>query len=377
MITALPLAPPRALPLDLARQALVPAVIAAPVAAARDRRASSRCPNRASARHLGAHDALTLVAVRRALPARGRRLSRRAPRPRARSSRPCSSLTPRRFLAGDGRRGRARFRRCSPSHAAREIDRLSHRERISDFGTSDHDWIDQAGVAPVLLLDTGEQPSTSIARLASGTRSIRTLRAPRRRSGTGAAAATASRSAETAHSWTRGRGGQRAARPVARDALPTASELASSPPTDSRPGYGALAGRRAACGSSRVPRASRRSATSGARRSSSTRAALGRSSSLAREGRAPGPDLGVNGFPWLTVQAGAGRALVRRGSVAPAPPGSDPCLFELESDGLVGSTRVEWVPGRLVVFRRLVVQRRSAPRSRRARRRPRTRRRRP
>ena len=52
----------------------------------------------------------------------------------------------------------------------------------------------------------------------------------------------------------------------------------------------------------------------------------------------------VNGFPWLTVHPKPGGMWT--GSIPSLRAGSDsePCLFELESDGLVGSTRVEWVP---------------------------------
>ena len=54
--------------------------------------------------------------------------------------------------------------------------------------------------------------------------------------------------------------------------------------------------------------------------------------------------LGVNGFPWRTVQLEPGE--LWSGAVPSLRPGGQliPCLFELESDGLVGSTRVEWVP---------------------------------
>ena len=60
-------------------------------------------------------------------------------------------------------------------HAAREIDRLSALERARDFGAADRRWVDRAGIAPVLLLDTGEQPSTWVARVAFWNRSVRRL----------------------------------------------------------------------------------------------------------------------------------------------------------------------------------------------------------
>ena len=52
----------------------------------------------------------------------------------------------------------------------------------------------------------------------------------------------------------------------------------------------------------------------------------------------------VNGLPWLTVQPEPGGRWT--GSVPSLRSGAtdDPCLFRLESDGLVGSTRVEWMP---------------------------------
>ena len=51
----------------------------------------------------------------------------------------------------------------------------------------------------------------------------------------------------------------------------------------------------------------------------------------------------VNGFPNETFELPPGES--RTFAIKPlvAVPG-DPCLFELDSDGLVGSTRVEWVP---------------------------------
>jgi hypothetical protein len=51
----------------------------------------------------------------------------------------------------------------------------------------------------------------------------------------------------------------------------------------------------------------------------------------------------VNGFPWETIEIPPGGAW--RGAVEPVVENSAvPCVFELESSGLVGSTRVEWVP---------------------------------
>ncbi|MDQ3672115.1 MAG: hypothetical protein M3364_06720, partial [Actinomycetota bacterium] len=60
-------------------------------------------------------------------------------------------------------------------HAAREIDRLSAVERRNDFGVENRRWVDRAGVTPVLHLDTGEQPSTSVARVTFWNHSVRRL----------------------------------------------------------------------------------------------------------------------------------------------------------------------------------------------------------
>ena len=54
--------------------------------------------------------------------------------------------------------------------------------------------------------------------------------------------------------------------------------------------------------------------------------------------------LSVNGLPWQTIEVQPGG--VWSGAVPSLRPSGlpIPCLFELESEGLVGSTRVEWVP---------------------------------
>ena len=83
-------------------------------------------------------------------------------------------LLPRRLLAAAAAVVAIAFVAVSVQ-AAREIDRLSGLERAHDFGVADRRWVDHTGVAPVLHLDTGEQPSTSAARTVFWNRSIRQL----------------------------------------------------------------------------------------------------------------------------------------------------------------------------------------------------------
>ena len=227
--------------------------------------------------------------------------------------------------------------------AAREIDRFSRVQRMLDFGTADRRWIDHEGVASALLLDTGEQPSTVASRITFWNRSIRRLvrldgvpaqALPQtpvviRRDG----ALVDQRGEEVSGSHvvlpsTHALAGER---------------LAMSPPTEIAPGSTLW----------RVDEplrlASRAEGFSAIGDFRHGKVVVYRCSPGALEVTLLGKDglpvrITVNGFPWRTVQPKP-RA-VWTGSVPPLffGDGESPCLFELASDGLVGSTRIEWVP---------------------------------
>jgi hypothetical protein len=226
--------------------------------------------------------------------------------------------------------------------AARDVNQLSALEHQHDFGTGDRTWVDDAGADSALLFDTGEQPSTSIARLAFWNRSIRTLVrledvpeqalpevsvAVRR---DGALTDTAS-SAEMSAPWA-----------VVPTTVALAGErVAVSPPTEVAPGSGVW---RVTEPLRIISRTSGFSPIGDFRKGTVVvyRCGPGRleATLLGKDG-AP-VAVRVNGFPYDTFE------VPRLGSrtVAVRPIGvieGAPCVFELESEGLVGSTRVEWV----------------------------------
>ncbi len=284
-------------------------------------------------------------------------------------------LTPRRFLAAMAVAVAVGFVALSV-HAAREIDRLSHRERISDFGTSDQDWVDQAGVAPVLLLDTGEQPSTSIARLTFWNSSIRDLR---RLDGVPAQALPQRPVTIRSDGAFVDAAGEEVSAPhvllPATHAL-DGERLASSPPTDIAPGHGLwrVDGRLRL-----VSRTEGFTPVGDFGRAKVVVYPCGPGAlELTLLGKEGNPvRLTVNGFPWRTVQRGAGRDLVRRGAFAAARRAAHPMLVragERRARRLDPRSSGSRRPARRLRARRPA---HSPPRSRRARRRPRTRRRRP
>jgi hypothetical protein len=228
--------------------------------------------------------------------------------------------------------------------AARQIDTFSSVEHAHDFGTANPSWIDEAGVEPVLLLDTGEQPSTAISRATFWNRSIRQLV---RLSGVPVQAlpqVPVDIRRDGALTDARGR---EVSAPFA--ALPLTIALAgerleSSPPTDIAPGAGLW----------RVDEPLRLVSRSGGFTPvgdfSLAHVVVYRCGPGALELSLLGKDgepvsIRVNGFPWETVELPPGGAW--RGAVRPVgfADGESPCVFDLESAGLVGSTRVEWVPG--------------------------------
>ncbi len=252
-------------------------------------------------------------------------------------------LTPRRFLAATAIAVGVGFVALS-ANAAREIDRLSERERSNDFGTSDPGWVDETGAAPVLLLDTGEQPSTSIARLAFWNSSIRQLLRL-----DGVPPQALPQRAVTIRSdgaFVDDSGEEVRARHVllpATHAL-AGERIASSPPTDIAPGFGLW---RIDGPLRLVSRTEGFTPVGDFGRAKIVVYPCGPGvlelTLLGKEGDPVG--ISVNGFPWRTVQVSPGA--VWSGAVPSLRPSGKliPCLFELESDGLVGSTRVEWVPG--------------------------------
>ncbi|MEX0850258.1 MAG: hypothetical protein WD015_02030, partial [Gaiellaceae bacterium] len=227
--------------------------------------------------------------------------------------------------------------------AAREIDRFSRVQRMLDFGTADRRWVDHEGVASALLLDTGEQPSTVAARIIFWNRSIRRLV---RLDGVPAQALPQTPVViRRDGALVDARGDEVSAPHVV---LPstialTGERLAISPPTEIAPGSTLW----------RVDEplrlASRAEGFSPIGDFRRGKVVVYRCSPGALEVTLLGKDgfpvrITVNGFPWRTVQAAPGG--VWTGSVPPLffGDGESPCLFELASDGLVGSTRIEWVP---------------------------------
>lgn len=227
--------------------------------------------------------------------------------------------------------------------AAREIDRFSGVERARDFGTADRRWVDRAGVEPVLLLDTGELSSTAVARTIFWNRSIRRLV---RLEGVPNQALPQTPVVIRRDGALVDESGTEVSYPHA--VLPSTiallgERLAVSPPTEIAPGSGLW----------RLDEplrvASRAEGFSPVGDFSRGKVVVYRCSPGTLQVTLLGKDglpvrITVNGLPWRTVQPQPGDFW--SGSVPPLffGDGESPCLFELVSDGLVGSTRVEWVP---------------------------------
>ena len=270
----------------------------------------------------------------------------------------------------DGREPSRSGSSCSPRSArGRWIGcrRSSENARV----TGDLDWIDRDARIGCprrrhrrASVDV-DRPHDLLERVGS------TLRANRRRTRPGVAAARGhDRTGRHGRGRTR-RGSVRAARRRADDARAARRGAGRRPHLPSSRPATPSGGSTSRCSSSRAGPGSPPSATSGARPWSSTTAARAHSScSLLGKDGLP-VRITVNGLPWLTVQPEPGGRWT--GSIPSLRSGADndPCLFQLESEGLVGSTRVEWMPraSRLPAAR---PRARSAPRSRHERRRPRT-----
>ena len=338
LITALPLLV-LGLCLWIARAGPRPAVIAVPVTVAATALLLVLPESRVGTTS-GAHDALTLLplgdlagegdvvfrggllagpGLRRHVPAHAAKVPGRGGRGRLRGF-PCHF--------------RARGSRDRPSLPWRACKRLRHLRP---------EWVDDTEVAPVLLLDTGEQPSTSIARLAFWNSSIRRLlrlegvppqALPQRPVSIRSDGAFVDPSGDEISApyvllpATHGLDGER---------------LASSPPTDIAPGHGLWRV------DGRLRLVSRTEGFTPVGDFGRAKVVVYPCGPGALELTLLGKDglpvrLSVNGFPGgpsaLTL-ASSGPGLFPRFG----PSGQlIPCLFELESDGLVGSTRVEWVP---------------------------------
>jgi hypothetical protein len=320
------------------RGAQRPSFVAVPLAVAAVALVATLPPTRVGATG-GAHDTLTVVPLAHLLAPPGNEL-RAALAACALVAAAAFLLLPRRLLPAAVAALAVALVAISFA-AAREVDRLSEVERTRDFGAAERTWVDDAGAGPALLFDTGEQPSTSIARLIFWNRSIRRLvrledvpqqALPQvpvgiRRDG----ALTNQAGAEVSAPWA-----------IVPAGIALAGErVALSPPTEVAPGSGLwrvveplrLVSR--ATGFS--PIGDFRQATVVVYRCGPGRLEV---TLLGKDG-AP-VAVRVNGFPYETfdVPALGSRFVAIRpvGVIAGAP-----CVFELESAGLVGSTRVEWV----------------------------------
>jgi hypothetical protein len=226
--------------------------------------------------------------------------------------------------------------------SARKIDSFSAVEHGHDFGAS-ADWIDSVGAdGDVLLIDTGEQPSTAPARTTFWNHSVRELA---RLSGVPEQALPQvpfdiRRDGALTDAQGRELSAPYAAAPLSMQFAGT--RLVSTPATDIAPGSGLwevqepLRLRARTGGFS--PIGDFRHATVVVYRCGAGTLEL---DLLGKDGEPIA--VRFNGFPHETIEvppqgqwSGAVRPLI-------ADP-SQPCQFELESDGLVGSTRVEWVP---------------------------------
>jgi len=227
---------------------------------------------------------------------------------------------------------------------AREIDRLSAVERTRAV-TGDLDWIDRSRASDVLVVDTGEHSSTSIARTIFWNDSVR--RAVRI-DGVPAQAlpqpvVTIGRDGTVVD----GRGTEVSGPHVVvpTTLVPRGEQLVSTPPTELAPGYALW----------RVDEPLRFVS----RRAGFSPVGDFRSATVVVYDCGPGAldllllgkdglpvRITVNGLPWLTVQPQPGGRWTGSIPSLRSGTGNDPCLFQLESDGLVGSTRVEWVHAR-------------------------------
>lgn len=229
--------------------------------------------------------------------------------------------------------------------AAREIDRFSREEQTNAFATADPRWVDDTGAPSVLLLDIGDRPWPTVARVTFWNRSVRRLV---RLSGVLTPGPLPEPSVDIADD---GSILDAAGRVVSHEqALIPATitvagrRLASSPPTATGPGYGLWSVDEPLHIVSRTDGLTPVGDFTDLVRVVVYRCTEG-NLELTLLGKQGFPvEIRVNGFLFESIQPAAGE--VWHGSVPalPAPDGNAQCVFELDTDGLVGSTRVEWVP---------------------------------
>jgi Dolichyl-phosphate-mannose-protein mannosyltransferase len=338
LITTLPLLA-LGLVVWLARGAPRPAVVAVPLAAGAVLLVATVPPERVGTVN-AAHDALTVLPLARVLAPVGEEL-RVLLVVAAIAVAAAFLLLPRRLLPVAAVLLVVAFVGVSVA-GAREMDELSALEHAHDIGAAARTWIDDAGAGETLLFDTGEQPATAIPRLMFWNRSIEELarlpdvpekalpqtRVDIRRDG----ALTDSNGAEATAPYA-----------VVPSTIALDGELvATAPLTEIAPGLGLWRVNEPLRMISRVggmtPAGDFRQASVVVYRCGPGALEL---TLLGKDG-AP-VIVRVNGLPHDTFEIPAGG--VQTISVRPvlAVPG-DPCVFELQSLGLVGSTRVVWNP---------------------------------
>ena len=226
--------------------------------------------------------------------------------------------------------------------ASREIELLSGVERAHDVGSVAPTWIDDAGAAEALLFDTGEQPSTSIPRLTFWNRSITELvrlegvpeqalpQKPVRIRSDGALVDAAGNEVSARYAVvpsTVALGGERVTTTPQTEVAPGSTLWMVDEPLRLVSRSGGF-----------TPVGDFRKATVVVYRCGSGRLEL---DLLRKEGTKVVAR--VHGFPYDTFDLSSDASPTIQIRPVGVVPGA-PCLIELESDGLTGSTRVEWVP---------------------------------
>jgi hypothetical protein len=324
----------------LARGAPRPAVVAVPLGVAAVLLVATVPPERVG-NASAAHDALTVLPLARALEPAGEEL--RVLLVLAAIAVTAAFLfLPRRLLPVALTVLTVAFVATSVA-GAREMDELSALERAHDIGDEPTEtWVDDADAGETLLFNTGEQPLTAIPRLTFWNRAIEELvrlsgvpeqALPEipvdiRRDG----ALTDSSLAEVTAPYA----------VVPSSIVLDGERVALTPPTEIAPGLGLW---RVNEPLRMVSRAGGMTPVGDFRQAS---VVVYRCGPGALEVTLLGKDgapliVRVNGLPYETfdLPAGGVRTIAIR-PIVPVP--GDPCLFELQSIGLVGSTRVEWKP---------------------------------
>jgi hypothetical protein len=336
LITTLPLLA-LGLVVWLARGAPRPAVVTIPLAGAAVLLVATVPPERIGTVN-AAHDALTVLPLARALEPVGEEL-RVLLVAAAIGVAAAFLVLPRRWLPAAVAVLALVFVGTSLA-GAHEMDELSSREHANDIGGAERTWVDDAGAGETLLFDTGELPSTASPRLTFWNRSIEQLvrltgvseqALPQtgvdiRRDG---ALTDAARQEVTAPYAV-----------VPATIALRGERIAAVPQTEIAPG---LALWRVDEPLRMVSRVGGMTPVGDFRQASVVVYECGPGAlELTLLGKDGGPVIvRVNGLPHETFDVPAGS--VRMVAIRPvlAVPG-DPCLFELQSIGLVGSTRVEW-----------------------------------